>query len=264
MTDQPNSAPDNQDKSQIEAPAAPEAGKAIPQGASQDDLPEKFKGKSASEIAKSYLELEKQFGEHSQEVKQTRDEIAQWQALGNVIKGNPKLREEIQVEIDRISGKKPDNADKSKPTEPTRDDTRIALENEIINNFEEKFGLHRLDNEKKKVIDKAIGTELAEMFDPGGTKPPSEVLRVIPLDKLSRVLEKAYRLATLDDEKEQVRSQAYLDAKLNNEAKIGSMPSSGAQSETIILTPEQREAAKRMNVSEENYKKQLIAIQKGE
>ncbi len=263
MTDeikQPESAPKKEEPK--DAPADPNAGKAEdkPQGSPQDDIPEKFKGKSPAEIAKAYVELEREHGKVKNEVGTTRDEIAQWKALGNVIKGNPKLKEAIQQEIDRLAGKKPDDTKPEEPKQP--DDTRIALENQIIDKVEGKYGLSQLDAEKKKELEKRIGTELADMYDPGGTKPPSEVLRSIPLDKLERSIEKAYRLATLDDQVERARSQAYIEARVNNEARIGSMAATGTSGESLVLTPGQKEAARKMGISEEDYKKQLQEIQK--
>lgn len=265
MPEEPNTpaAPTEDKPKEPQAPAAPEAGKAQP-GAETPSLPEKFKGKTSEDIAKAYLELEKEHGKHSEEVKKSRDEIAQWQALGNVIRGNPELQKSIQAEIDKISGKAVETAKPGEPTKPVRDDTRIALEDQIINKFEEEHGLKGVASEKKKEMDTAIGRELAAMLDPTGTKRASEVLAGIPLDRLPMYLDKAYKLATADDEKERARNQAYLEARTNNMAAIGSISSSGVNASSVDLTPGEREAARRMNISEEDYKKSKLAILKGE
>ena len=226
-----------------------------------DELPEKFKGKSASEIAKSYLELEKIHGEHSQEVETNRKEIEQWKALGAVIAGKPELKKAIQDEIDRISGKAKDPV---KPGEEPKkpDDTRIALQDQIINKFEEDRGLRLIPKEKKAELDKAIGRELVDMLDPTGTKTPSEIIESIPVDRLPKYLDKAYLLATSQDKEERTRSQEFIEAKRNQAAMIGSMPSSGVRESDFDLTPGETEAARRMNISEEDYKKQKIEMAK--
>ena len=48
----------------------------------------------------------------------------------------------------------------------------------------------------------------------------------------------------------------------NSQAALGSIPSSGANSETKQLTPQQREAARRMKISEADYIKQLEELEK--
>lgn len=246
------------------APEVTDPGKADtkPPVTPQDDLPEKFKGKTAAEIAKAHLELERKLGEDSENKKKLTDELASWKALGTVIRDNPSLKAAVQAEIDRISGKKSDPSDQNpdKPKEP--DDTRIALENQIVDKIEEKFGLAQLAPEKKREIEKRIGIELCDMYDPGGRKSPSDVLRMIPLDKLPKAIEKAYRLATLDDEVERARSEAYIEARTNSEASFGSMASTGINTKTRVLTAGQKEVARKMNISEEDYIKQLDEIEK--
>ena len=125
-----------------EAPSKPQDGQA-----KEEDVPEKFRGKSAADIAKSYIELEKKLGENSNDVAKVRKEL---ELVGQVIEGNPELK----------------------------------------------------------------------------TK--------------------------------------FLAARQNAEATFGSIPSSGGKSGQIELTPKQRETARKMGISEADYIKEVIAIQKGE
>jgi hypothetical protein len=222
----------------------------------QDDVPEKFKGKSAGEIAKSYLELEKTLGTKAKNEKEAREQVQQWEQLGKVIESNPALYKQVEDEITRSASKT------SPTTTPKRDDTRIALENQIITRFEEERGIQGLEGEKKQQLHSRIGEELKDMLDPGGTKTVNEVLSNIPLDRLPRYLNNAYKLATAGDKDEQARAEAILEARQNREAVFGAIPSSGIKGKTKTLTPDQQRVARRMNMSEEDYLKQLEEIEK--
>ena len=241
------------------APSKPVDGKTDSQDTS---VPDKFKGKTVEDIAHMYGELEKVYGKHSDEVHEYREKIKQWEALGNVIKGNPEILKAVESEIEKISGKKLENKDENK-NKPVRDDTRIAVENGIINNFERQYGIDRLEQGKRAEIHKRIGQELGDMLDPTGKRTTADILENVSLEKLPRYLEKAYKLATLDDEKEKARSQAFLQANQNRDAIIGSMPSSGGSSEGGSLTPEQRKVAQKMHITEEKYLANLKAIEEG-
>lgn len=237
-------------------PQAPsEEGKATKQVQVEPTIPEKFTGKTIEDVAKAYLELEKKYGAHSQEVKQVRDQLAEWEVLGKVIQGNPTLYKAVEDEIGKISGK-------NTAGEQTKDDTRLAVENNIIGSFESRYGIDKLDTEKRKELHVKIGAELGDMFDPRRTKSYAQVLDEIPLDMLPNYLEKAYRLATMNDQEEKARAEGYLQARQNSQAALGSIPSSGANSETKQLTPQQREAARRMKISEADYIKQLEELEK--
>lgn len=248
-------------------PPAPTAGPVAPPAPGgqapaepKDTLPEKFKGKSAEDIAKAYLELEKKHGEIAAKVGSSEKQLEDWNALGKVIAGNPELRKSVEDEIAKISGKKEDPKD---PKAPAGDsETRKATEDLIINNFETAHGLASLTEEKKVEINGKIAKELRDMLDPTGTKSNAEVFNSIPPSRLNVYLEKAYKLAIIGDDVESARNQAYIDARQNALATMGSMPSSGANRSSVELTPGQREAARRMNISEEDYKKQLVEIEK--
>lgn len=224
-----------------------------------DDLPEKFKGKSVQEVAKSYLELEKKLGEHSTTVDQAKKQLKQWEALGAVLESNPELYRAVEDEILRVNGKKRDTTENDPAS--AKDDTRIATENILINNFEKQFGIDQLPPEKRGELHKQIGTELAEMIDPGGEKSVKDVMNSIPLDRLPKYLEKAYRLATINDANEKARLDGLLQARQNNEASFSSVPSSSVNGQKVQLSDEEKKVARRMNISEEDYLKQKIALQ---
>ena len=218
----------------------------------QDDLPEKFKGKSAAEIAKAHIELEKKLGEQSNEVNQSRQNLAQWEALGKVIQGNPALEQLIKEEIQKISD--PDSKKETKQT--TRDDTRIAVEKQVVKDFESELGIDKLDGDNKLNLQKKIGKELEEMLDPEGKLQASELIQKISLDKLPSLLRKAYKLATADDERERARIRGLVQARENRDAEFGTIPSfSSTSNGKVQLSPDELKVAKRFNMTPEEYVK---------
>lgn len=233
-----------------------------PLQAAQDDLPEKFKGKSAKDIANSYLELEKHTGKTSQEVKEARENLAQWEALGKVIQSNPALEKLITEEIEKIGGKKTEGDD-SHQTDSNQD-VRIATTDSIFKEFEREHGIDRLNGDSQTALQNKIGKELAEILDPTGSKPLNQLLSEVPLNRLGGHLRKAYKLATVDDEKERARLQGLLQAKQNRDAEFGSIPSSsGSPVNQAQLSAEELKVATRLNISPEKYleNKKKIALE---
>jgi len=228
----------------------------------QDQLPEKFKGKTASEIAQSYLELEKQVGKHTTEVQQTKaeaqktkEQLAQYQALGQVIQSDPRLYYQVEAKIKELSNQQPSN----QPTDPSiprieKDltDTKLAAQNQIFDKFENKFGIDNLSVEDANNLKQRVGKELAEMT---GAKDVPSAIASLSLDRLPIFLDKAYRLATDNDDNERSRLKGMLEAKKNNQAAFGNMPSGSIPSNTDGLSPEEKMVAKRLGISEEKYLK---------
>lgn len=231
-----------------------------PLEAAQDDLPEKFRGKSAKEIATSYLELEKHTGKTSQEVKEARENLAQWETLGKVIQGNPALEKLIAEEIEKIGGKRSDGNDSPKDT---NQDVRIATTDSIFKEFEREHGIDRLPGESQNVLQGKIGKELAEILDPTGSKDLKQLLGEVPLNRLGGFLKKAYKLATADDDKERARVQGLMQARQNREAEFGSIPfSSGSSANQSQLTEDELKVSKKLGISPEKYLKQKQAMNK--
>lgn len=252
MTEQdPNAAPPSGQAAPV--PQAPAAQPGQAPKDPDDQLPEKFKGKTAAEIAKSYVELEGKLGEHSKEIETARKENKELKALGWLIGQNPDLKKAVEAEIDRLEGKQTPKSGEE-PKKP--DDTRAAVTGQLIGKFEEDHGLTLIPKEKKVELDRAIGRELVDMLDLTGTKTPSQVIAELPVDRLPIYLKKAYVLATAGDTEERTRSKEFIEARRNQAAVIGSMPSSGVNSGGDELTPGEKESARRMNISEEDWKKQ--------
>ena len=256
MIDEPQ-VPDNQDKPlEPQAPPA-ESGEANKNSQQISTLPDKFKGKSAEEIATSYLEIEKEIGRLRNQVgesEKTRQEVEQWRQLGQLIESDPVLFSALET---KVKGPKQTNGES-----PKRDDTRAALEQTIVRDFERSRGLDSIEPEKRSQLNQKIGTELAEMLDPGGQKTYQEIIDSIPLDRLPKYLDKAYRLATADDTAERARMEGLISARQNNEASFGNIPASSGKSDGVQLTPEEKIAARRMNITEDQYAKNKAELEK--
>lgn len=237
----------------------------LPEGgeSTQEQLPERFKGKSAQDIAKAYTELERKLGQQSTEVGQTRQEsekakqqLQQWEALGKVIQSNPALYYQIEGEIKKISAKQPSGEQQNTVIPAIQKDvtdSKLALQNQIFERFENKYGLDGLSKDEQDSLKQRVGKELMEMR---GAKDVPAALAGIPLDTLPTFLDKAYRLATSSDDKERARLQGMVDARKNNQAAFGNIPSGSIRENTTELSPEEKKVAKRLGVSEDKYLKQ--------
>ncbi len=124
-----------------------------------DNIPEKFKGKSASEIAKAYVEAEKKLGEHSRKVSEVRGQLDQWEKLGKILEANPELYKQVESEIGKYSGEKVDTTVSDQVSQDVKD-TKLATESRIISDFEQKYNLHLVSTEKKADLLQKIGTEI--------------------------------------------------------------------------------------------------------
>jgi phage I-like protein len=227
--------------------------------ATQEELPEKFKDKSAADIAKAYSELEKTIGKHSTEAQKAKANLQQWELLGKVIEKNPTLYAAVEAELKTLGGSNRDTT-VNDPASTQRDDTRIATENMVIGRFEETFGIDKLPSEQREALHKSIAQELAEIVDPGGELPVSQAVKKIPLNKLHIYLDKAYKMATLNNSAEQARFKGMLEARQNSEAAFGSMPSSSISSNSKTLSSEEQAVARKMGISDEAYLKQKQAL----
>lgn len=262
ITTDPKGQSDTNQNNQIDPPQGDKS--------TQTQLPKQFEGKSAEDIAKSYVELQKKLGEQSAEVGKTRAEIQQaketlgkWEALAKVIQGNPALYNSIEAEIQKVSGKS--TAIQKDPgvakIEKDVADTRLATQGAIFEKFEDKFGISRMEEGEKKELQGRIGKELHDMLDPRNSKDLNAVIAEIPLDSLQLYLEKAYKLATVDDSKERARVEGMVRARKNNEAAFGNIPSGGVRGNSQELTPEQLKVAQKLGVKPEKYLKNLQEYQ---
>lgn len=266
MSEDKNSPPDKGDKDKVKDKVP---GKDRPdQTRDKDqaplkDLPEKFEGKSAEEVTKMYTELEKKMGQQSDEVSKARQYLQERELLSKAVAGSPELYKMMEREINTITGKttaeepKKDQkgSEEAGTTDPQVADLRRAEENRIISDFQNKYGIGKMPKEERSDLMKKVTTQLAELYDPGGSKPMSGILSTIKLDQLGKALDNSYWLANKD---------ALVDrGKVPNQdlASIGTISSSSSgKSDTTSLTDRERHTAERLGVSPDKYQKQKAVI----
>lgn len=272
-----------------QAPAVtPEAGKA---GEDQGDahsqtfqVPEKLKGKSAEELAKSYVELEKKLGEHSTEVAEARKKVEDALKLQTdaveARKTLQELTELIYADPERIKAveswytKKTGATDNQQPNGQTPKpgeaqpssqdlDTRKALQDQMFNDFYDRTGISRLPTKEKTEAIQKVASEFAEMFDPTGKKSISQIVNERPLSSLKRDLDRAYRLVDIGQNAGD--TQSALAQEQNNQAAIGSLQGATIREDQVKLTPSEEQMAKNLGISSEKYleRKKEILKEKG-
>lgn len=231
-----------------EEPQAPIEGQPITptvpekSGETPIQVPEKFKDKSPEEISKAYDEAQKFISKQGEDLGRTKKEkeelekqIKNLNYLAQVIESDEDLYKRVEA---KIKGTPED-----KPTEP--DDVRVTITGNVIKEFEQKFGLDKLESEKAQAIRTAIGQKVERLT--------GRSINDVPLSQLAETLESGYTLATQGDREEQARLQGIAEARANREAEIGSIQSSGVNGTQVTLTPGEKEAARKLGISEIDY-----------
>lgn len=233
----------------------------------QDALPEKFRGKSAEEIAASYAELEKKHTQLSQDHSLTKKERDDLKALESFIDNDPDSFKYLQSRIEaRKSGKttpetpaQPQNDPRVSRLEAELNDTRLSTQSGIFEKFEGKYGL-REETDDTKEIKTRIGNTIKQMVAPKSPKTPAEIIATLPLDVLPQYLENAYKLATADDEKERVRRKTIAQTRMNQDATFSDSPSTSLRENTTSLTAEEKKVARGLGITEEKYLSQKKSL----
>lgn len=206
------------------------------------------------DFEKSYKELQSKFNQRDEEIKTARQEkeealknIENWKKLGAVIENDPELFGKVKEKLG-VKEEAPANG-KAQP-----DETKLFIRDNIIDKFEDRYRIRDLEPEKAQELRTKIGGQLQTMLDPQGTgKDLNDLMLEVPLNKLPMYFENAYKLATSDDTAEQSRLRGLAEASENNAGMIGSIPSSSAKGNLTPLTDKEKEAAKKLGISEKDY-----------
>lgn len=261
-------------------PVAANAGQGDNNSQAPLQIPEKFKGKSAEDIAKAYIELEGKLGEQSASVEEAKKAQEQVDTLLRAIYSDPDTYRTVEQAVQKYTngGVLPDNrnnpnkkgdeeaqADKTVVTDPKVDELKKTEENRILGDFFGKYGYNNLPEKERKDNYQKLSLALAELVDPGGNRPIAQILSSIPTSKLSTYLENAHFIANKDMMLEQAKKSALITERENNSATIGSFSAastSGQEPSMANLTSKEREMAGKMGISEEQYAKRKFQIQK--
>lgn len=267
-----------------EAPATP-AGQAENQGDAPSQtfqVPEKLKGKSAEELAKAYTELEKKLGEHSSEVAEARKKVEDALKLqADALQARKTLQEfteKVYADPERVKivqswfdsqgqpAQSPANghvspSGNSQPlSQPAQaDDTRLALQDDIFNEFYARHGIDKLPAKEKQEALQKISSEFADMFDPTASKTISQIVSERPLKSLRRDLERAFKLSDIGPNE---NMQDAIAQEQNNQAAIGSLQGATIREDAVKLTPAEEQTAKNLGITPEKYLKRKIEMLK--
>ena len=230
------------------------------------EVPVEFQGKNLAEVVKSYQELQKKLGEQSEEVHEAREAKKNVETLLGAVYSKPENYNLAKGWISDYLGVPQDKtplqgSEEAKPaSSPEQDDTRRAVQTQIIEGFYQRYGINRLpEAERKEVIGK-IANQFADFVDPGGNKPVSKLLADIPLDRLPRMLENSYKLVNTDKLREQGKLEGLLAQAENREASIGTIHGGGSQQRSVELSADEREVAGNLGIPIEKYKKRKEEI----
>jgi len=217
-----------------------------------------IEGKSPDEIVKFVSEQSEKHGVTKKQLEDYEAYIKKVQPYIDTITADEALTKQVEDAYKKKFNIETPKEDKKEP----RDDTRKALTNQIMSQWEGSHGLDKLEGDAKKDMNVRIGQELAELLDPSGTKTYNEIVDGIELDKLPKFLEKAYSLATMNDTIKRVQETAQAEANSGAAGIISSVPSSSPASSDTTLSSVEVELAKRMGVTYERWlelKKQINA-----
>src|SRR6266446_121482 len=230
-------------------------------GETPNNLPEKFKGKTAEEIANSYLELERKATETNQSYAVSKKQLEDLKALEVFIDSDPESLAFLKERIQNKNGKQIQSRQNIDPEynqlKQEIVDTKLATQTGIFEKFEGKYGLN--DEGVDKEIKHKIGEAVKQMVAPKSTKTPTEIIAGLSLDTLPLYLENAYKLVTMEDQKEQTRRKTLAQMRQNSQATFSSIPSGSIRQDSQTLTTEEKKVAKGLGISEEKYLKQKQA-----
>lgn len=156
-------------------------------------------------------------------------------------------------------GKAPATPTTPAPTTPSQPGGDSDLRNSQINmisaEFEKKTGIAALPAEEQTKMRGMVGQVIKEMLDPNNNKTIGQVFSEVSLTKLPWYLEKAYDLATKDKQLEKAKADARSEYQQEQTGMIGSMAGGSVPVDQITLNVDEKKAAKRMGISEEDYLK---------
>lgn len=269
-------------------PEAGQAGKTEGDAHSQEfQVPDKLKGKSSEELAKSYLELEKKLGEQSKEVGDARKKVDDALTLQKAANDDRKLLSELTELIysdpERVktleswyasksgqSDNQQSNGQQSKPgnsqpsSQPSQEvlDTRRAMQDQIFDDFYAKHGIDKLPSKEKQEALQRVSSEFADLFDSTGKKTVSQIVNERSLSSLRRDLDKAYKLSGLSEDE---NMQGALAQVQNDQAAIGGLQGHAVREDQIKLNAAEEDMAKKLGITPEKYlqRKKEIAKETG-
>lgn len=236
--------------------------------ASAGDLNKDKKGTPDDKTAADAVAMAKELGETKAKLEAAQARNAVLEPVMQTIYSD----EELLKKATEIHNKRTGVAPKDEPkkddkiaTTPQPSATEIDNRNAHIKLSVEKFsqdhGIDKLEKDKQAEINTRIGNELKEMLDPMGNKTLQQIMETVSVTKLPQFLEKAYFLATRNEQIESAKEEGKKIAAGESAGIIGSIPSSSITPDSVTLTAKEKEIAQKTGVSEEKYlenKKEIL------
>lgn len=229
-----------------------------PQSQPQDnkggDWQAKLEGKSTSELAQMYGEAQKKLGEMSGEVERSRKDIQDMNVILAAISDDPEREKQVRdwliTYMDKTNGPKKTTPEKKEESQVDFQvqDVRKTQESTILGQFESKYGIDKLEKDKKDEFKGKLYQAIWKIADPFGKfQKWEEVSAAIPVSKLSDVLERAYRDVKWPEIEERLTTAG-------GDIAMGPISSAGLPSEeTVKLTVEEENTAKKLGIAPEKY-----------
>lgn len=237
-----------------------------------DSLSGEYQNKSLVEVVKMHQEAMKKLGEQSAEVNRARQSEQQVEALLGSIYAEPERYKQVKQWLTEYTGQsdadkglpaKKDGEKSQAPNSPRGDDdTRRLLQVQVVDDFYRRHGLDSLKPEERKEFVGKIFNEFADLVDPGGGKPIRQLLSEAALDKVPILLDKAYKIVSVDRARQEGKLEGLLSQAVNQEASIGAIRGGQNQERSKGLSADEKMIASKLGVSEEKYLKRREEIEK--
>lgn len=199
------------------------------------------KYKSTEEVAKALKEAETKMGEMSSEVGKAREFAQTVQPLLETLRNDPELFKQVD---EALRKRNVPHVDADKRPDVVNKEVRDVTSDLIIQRFEERYGIDKMDAEKRRELRNKIGTQVTDLT--------GQPLDSVDLRRLPQVLESAYILANKDKLVDKAKLEAQIEAKQNADGTIGSLSSQPGKSQAS-LTAEEERVAKKMGLTSEEY-----------
>jgi hypothetical protein len=223
-----------------------------------ENTQQKVEGKNNDEIVKMYAEAQKKLGEQGSELEMHRDFTQKANVMLAAIAKDPSREGIVKKWIEELNKTDDDGENKDKKQDNSEllgvkndiEDQRSLKENEIVDIFNATYGLNKLEPDQRKAMNTKVGVALQEIVDPlGKFENYKDMIRSIPLSRLSKVLDNAFFLAN----KNAIES-GEIKVPTVTPGAMGQMSSSAGQPEDpISLTADEKKAAAGMGITEDKY-----------
>lgn len=218
--------------------------------------------------------VNQKIGELGKTVKDFEDYKKKVEPILNAIYRDPKVYQAVNESYQVLMGvKQPERSTdassenkgedkKADPAVSVENDNRNALIKQSVESWEAKHGIDKLDGEKKGELNNKVLSEIKFILDPAGTgKSGADLLSGVPVSSVSGILDRAYFLATRDEQIASAKEDAIKERQNSELGMIGSIPSGSVSEDSVKLTEREMAIARKQGITPEKYlanKKEIL------